>query len=340
MPVPDSEDALLADCTVARMKVIAKAMQLTGFARLLKVDLEALISNAMLSITECPTCGGGQCDPLSHYFAPATDNTNSAISSPDRHALAALGDGTVHDEFHDDNAISPFVNGQVTEPGAVPDLANNIRQGGLDLAAAAARDRESQSVQVDPIQARIDEALAAEAVTLAQERLAAAAARDQELQALQEQRNADAAAEAEFQTKLAEQRQLLHDEHQRLLTSEANITEARRAAINMPGPSSRPNPPIIRAQPPTPVRRPRPPAPAAAAVSGPRMIPPRPPSQVHRLPAPTYHPDVLDASQAPRSAPAAGGEFNFAHLERIMTTAFTAAIHANKPPATAFPPNM
>ena len=71
------------------------------------------------------------------------------------------------------------------------------------------------------------------------------------------------------------------------------------------------------------------------------MIPPRPPSQVHRLPAQvSYHPDVLDASLAPRSAPAAGGEFNFAHLERIMTTAFTAAIHANKPPATAFPPNM
>ena len=81
------------------------------------------------------------------------------------------------------------------------------------MAAAAARDRESQSTVVDPVQARINEALAAEAVTLAQERLATAAARDQELQALQEKRDADAAAEAEFQSKLAEQRQLLHDEH-------------------------------------------------------------------------------------------------------------------------------
>ena len=156
MPSPDSEDALLADCSAARMKVIAKAMQLTGFARLLKADLEALIANAMLTITECSTCGGGQCDPLTHYFTPIVDNPNSALSSPDRQAFAALGDGALTDEFHHDDNLTPFVNNEVTTPGPVPDLAGSIRQGGLDLAAAAARERESQSNQVDPIQQRID----------------------------------------------------------------------------------------------------------------------------------------------------------------------------------------
>ena len=181
---PDSEQALLADCSAARMKIIAKAMNLTGFARLLKADLEVLITNTMLNVTDCPTCGGGQCDPLTHYFAPVSDNTNSVTSPPDHRAIEALGDGNVDDEFHNDDNLIPFVNNQVTTPGTVPDLASNIRQGGLDLAAASARDRESQSDQVDPIQARINEALAAEAITLAQEGLAAAAARDRELQEL------------------------------------------------------------------------------------------------------------------------------------------------------------
>ena len=141
MPSPDSEDALLTACSAARMKVIAKAMQLSGFARLLKADLEALITNAMLTVTECPTCGGGQCDHLTHYFAPVVDNTNSALSSPDRQAIEALGEGGLNDEFHNDENLTPFVNNQVTAPGTVPDLADNIRQGGLDLAAASARDR-------------------------------------------------------------------------------------------------------------------------------------------------------------------------------------------------------
>ena len=91
MSVPDSEDALLADCSAARMKTIAKAMHLTGFARLLKADLEALISTAMLQITECPTCGGGQCQPTEHYFAPVQQMYSSATSSPDHNALANLG---------------------------------------------------------------------------------------------------------------------------------------------------------------------------------------------------------------------------------------------------------
>merc|ERR1712030_231300 len=108
---------------------------------------------------------------------------------------------------------------------------------------------------MDPIQQRINEALAVEAAALAQERLDAATAPGLELQQLEVKRDAEASSEAEFQSKLSDQRQRLHDEHQRLLQSEAQITEARRTALNMPGPSVRP-PPIIRAQPPTPVRRP------------------------------------------------------------------------------------
>ena len=133
MPSPDSEDALLADCSAARMKLIAKAMQLSGFARLLKADLEVLISNAML--TECPTCGGGPCDPLSHYFTPVISNANTSNhSSPDRHNMDVLGDGGLADEFHNEDGLAPFVNNVVTNPGVVPDLAAAMHQGGLDLA--------------------------------------------------------------------------------------------------------------------------------------------------------------------------------------------------------------
>ena len=70
MPTPDSEDVLLADCSMECMKVIAKVFQLTSFSRLRKEELRALISDSMLALTECNTCGGGQCEPLTHYFAP------------------------------------------------------------------------------------------------------------------------------------------------------------------------------------------------------------------------------------------------------------------------------
>ena len=153
MPAPDSEDALIADCSVERMKSIAKAFQLTNFSRLRKEALHALLADHMSSIAECGTCGGGVCDPLSHYFTPVINNAGSNVSSPDRHIMGQLGDGGLDDEFYQDGDGHPvpFVRNQVTDPGTTPDLAAVIHQGGLDAAAVSARDTESQQ-QVDPIQ--------------------------------------------------------------------------------------------------------------------------------------------------------------------------------------------
>ena len=139
MPASDSEDALLADCTLERLKYIAKAYQLTNFSRLRKEALHALLVDHMSTITECGTCGGGVCDHLSHYFTPVVTNPHSTASSPDRQILDNLGNGALSDEFYNEGEgpAVPFVAGQVTDPGAVPDLAAVIHRGGLDAAAAA-----------------------------------------------------------------------------------------------------------------------------------------------------------------------------------------------------------
>ena len=334
MPSPDSEDALLADCSAARMKTIAKAMHLTGFARLLKADLETLISTAMLQVTECPTCGGGQCRPAEHYFSPVI--SASVSSSPDHNALAGLGAGDLQDElFGGEDGLAPtsFITGQATQPGSTPNLALNIQQGGLDVAASAARDAES----LDPIQIRINEALATEAAALAQERLDAAAARERELEEFQQAEADKAASEAQFQSLLQAQRQKLREEHQRILDSEASIAAARRTAM-VSAPVRQPAP-IIRAQPPTPrhttapisvpgtSHASRPPCPPAPAQQDGFL---RPPPPLHQ-----FHPDTSSAP-APHSAPAGSGNlFDFANLERVMVTALTAAINANKPPPTS-----
>ena len=59
MPTLDSKDTLFTNCSVERLKVIAKSMHLTALSRPRKDELRVFISNAMLRITECPTCGGG-----------------------------------------------------------------------------------------------------------------------------------------------------------------------------------------------------------------------------------------------------------------------------------------
>ena len=107
MPAPDSEDALLADCSVERIKAIAKSMDLTSYSRLRKEELIAFISTAMLQITECPTCGGGQCQPTEHYFAPV-QQMHSTTSSPDHNALANIGTGDLQDELFGGDGVPPF----------------------------------------------------------------------------------------------------------------------------------------------------------------------------------------------------------------------------------------
>ena len=145
-----------------RLKAIAKSMGLTSYSRLRKEELQAFISDAMLLITECPTCGGAQCQPASNYFAPVQAYHTSATSSPDHNALAALGNNDLHDKLFDgDGPPASFINGQATLPGPQPDLARSIQQGGLDATADAARDAQS----LNPIQQRNKEALATKATT-------------------------------------------------------------------------------------------------------------------------------------------------------------------------------
>ena len=338
MPASDAEDALLVDCSVERMKAIAKAMQLTSFSKLRKEELRVFIRDAMLLLTNCPTCGGGPCQPDSHSFPPA-QSTSSAISSPNRDILNNAGEGLTDEFFHDDQFSAPFVPGQATVPGAPVDLAASIHAGGLDMAGAAARDRESQPQPdnttppepVDPVQKRVQEALAAEAAQLAEERRRIADLHQQELD---QQEAARASEEAAFQAQLQIQRQNLLDEHQRLLALEQS---RRQAAVS--GPSTRPPTPapIIRTQPPTPARPtpgPRPSLPVPVPAPRPSL-----PGSL-RAPSPhqSFHPDTFSAPPAPHSAPSGPAEFNFAHLEKMMTTAFTAAINANKP-SVPFPSN-
>ena len=220
MPVSDSEDALLDDCSLEKMKSIAKAMRLTSFSKLRKEELRIFICDAMLLVASCPTCGGGPCQPDSHYFPPAQSFT-SATSSPNRELMNNVGRG-LHDEFfNDDHHVEPFVAGQVTNPGAPVNLAATIQAGGLDMAGVAARDRESQlqppPEPVDTLQQRVREALAAEAAALAEEHLRATALHDQELEWIQQQEAARASEEAAFQAQLQIQRQNLLDEYQCIL---------------------------------------------------------------------------------------------------------------------------
>ena len=304
MPSPDSKDALLADCSMERLKLIAKNMQLTSFSRLMKEALINLIHEAMLRVTSCPTCGGGQCQPEAHYFAPVQPNPSSNLSSPDKDLMDNVGGGAdLTDEFFDGPA-QPFVPGQVTQPDPPPNLDAAIRQGGLDTAAVHARDIESQNGQVhspppvDPIERRIQEALAAEAAALAEERQQAAVAHEQEILKAQQERDAKAAEDAQFQARLEQNRQLLHKEHQHIMANEEAINNARLLSLApASGSGHRPPAPTIRPQPPTPARPSHPSPPVA--IPAPR---PAAPSQFLQPPPSQFHPDTLSPPAAPGTA--------------------------------------
>ena len=102
MVKPDSEDALLSECGVERLKSIAKDMLITGFARLNKEPLTNLIREHMERNTNCGICGGGQCLPASHYFPPRVPRgPGSNSSSPDHNLISSLGH-----EFHGEHTQS------------------------------------------------------------------------------------------------------------------------------------------------------------------------------------------------------------------------------------------
>ena len=73
-------DALLQNCGVPRMKLIAADYGLTGYSRMAKEDLFKLLFNHMLTLQECEVCQG-DCDPNGHIFK-ATEAPPENVSPP------------------------------------------------------------------------------------------------------------------------------------------------------------------------------------------------------------------------------------------------------------------
>ena len=138
------DPALLQNCTLARLRQIAKEPKYEGIQpRLNKPELYIALFNKMNDDQECDSCTGGNCDPTTHYFAPIENpppgwvrgadglftkpNLSTSLSNPHRVDPSLLqtpapgvntGAGTSSSAQQPHVPVPPTINTNVSSPGS------------------------------------------------------------------------------------------------------------------------------------------------------------------------------------------------------------------------------
>ena len=74
--------SLLQNCTMNRMKIIARDYESVGAGIRTKPELYRSLHDAMLRETNCETCNDEQCNPQTHFFNPTEDAPEGYIMGP------------------------------------------------------------------------------------------------------------------------------------------------------------------------------------------------------------------------------------------------------------------